>query len=976
MNRSHRRLPRIVLAALIGVACALTTSVGVLRAQTPADVLKALSGNRDQDTIDTSADPLKPDIQTYQPPLPSALRAPPSRLEKIFSDRAGRLLIQFGYDALGVPSAVQVGQVGAAQENYVLGQGDEVVVVFRGQENATYRQRVNRDGQIILPKLNPIAASGRNFGDFRADLEAQVRQAYNSTNVFVSLGEARQVTVLVSGEVRQPGTRVLSSLASPLDAILLSGGIAKTGSLRGVMLVRAGGSRIIDLYSVIAQGASNRLGTLQDGDRIYVPPLGHTVAISGAVRREGIYELPAGSSSITASSLIKLAGGNEIAGAYQISKMELSRNGTVQLVRATTSSGVRDGEILFVDQRPSNAIGRVTFSGELQAPGTRPRSFAPSIAKVITSNLDLTPDTYPMFGFIVRKDATSNSRYLEAFSLEPILDGTGDVPLQDDDNVYFLTSSQARLLGLAASVPDAGAEPPENNTIMPSFGQQLNNTGQFNYPGQLPNQVYNPNGTINQNQLPNQNPNYPQNQNQNNFNQQQYPNQQYPNAQALLRAQNQLSQMPNQNLYNGNPNAPDYRAGVIQAPFNTTPPTAAQQYFQQQQQQGMLPNDAPQATPLPGTTLQPGPFDTTTQYNVAKILADTMGVTEQSVVRVASEHIVWVLDQVRDPGPYLAGEGTSLRSIVQAAGGALRTADLTWVEVTTTQFDTLQGTSKTSRTAYKGRESDFAKVLVHPLDTVRFRRVFADNEGARVAVTGEVLYPGVFDVTRGERLSAVLERAGGLTDQAYPFGAIFTRRRAAEAEKEGNDRSARSLESAIAALATTPGNDNADQRTGKITYLSSLVQQVRMAPVVGRITTVVDPSVLHAKPELDIILEPGDTIYIPKRPMTVTVSGEVLNAGSFQYRPELSVSDYIKLAGGQSQDSDDGRIFVVYADGSARPASSSWVSFGFGDSVPPGSTIVVPRDLRPFDTMQFVKDMASILSSLAVAAASLNAIRN
>lgn len=972
MNRSHRRMPRFVLAVLIGAACALTTSVGALRAQTPADVLRALSGARDQDTIDTSTTPLQPTIQTYQPLPPTALRAPPSRLEKIYSDRAGRLLIQFGYDALGVPSAVQVGQVGAAQESYVLGQGDEVVVVFRGQENATYRQRVNRDGQIILPKLSPIAAAGRNFGDFRADLEAQVRQAYNSTNVFVSLGEARQVTVLVSGEVRQPGTRVLSSLASPLDAILLSGGIAKTGSLRGVVLVRDGGTRVIDLYSVIAQGANARLGTLHDGDRIYIPPLGHTVAISGAVRREGIYELPAGSSSITASSLIKLAGGNEIAGAYQISKMELARNGTVQLVRATTGSAVRDGEVLFVDQRPSNAIGRVTFSGELQSPGTRPRSFAPSIGKVITTSLDLTPDTYPMFGFIVRKDATSNVRYLEAFSLEPVLDGTGDVPLQDDDNVYFLTSTQARLLGLAASVPDAGAEPPENNTIMPSFGQQLNNTGQFNNTGQMPNQIYNPNGTINQNQLPNQNQNYPLNQNQNT----QYPGN--ANAQALQRA-NPFSQLPNQNPYNGNTNTQDYRAGVIQAPFNTTPPTAAQQYFQQQQQQlqqGVLPNDAPQTAPIPGMLIQPGPVDLTNQYNIAKILADTMGVTEQAVVRVASEHIVWVLDQVRDPGPYLAGEGTSLRSIVQAAGGALRTADLTWVEVTTTQFDTLQGSSKTSRTAYKGRESDFAKVLVHPLDTVRFRRVFADNEGARVAVTGEVLYPGVFDVTRGERLSAVLERAGGLTDQAYPFGAIFTRRRAAQAEKEGNDRSARSLESAIAALATTPGNDNQDQRTGKITYLSSLVQQVRLAPVVGRITTVVDPSVLHAKPELDIILEPGDTIYIPKRPMTVTVSGEVLNAGSFQYRPELSVSDYIKLAGGEAQDSDDGRTFVVYADGSARPASSSWVSFGFGDSVPPGSTIVVPRDLRPFDTMQFVKDMASIISSLAVAAASLNAIRN
>ncbi|MBI3675795.1 MAG: SLBB domain-containing protein [Proteobacteria bacterium] len=962
MKRPLRRLPRFVLATLIATACVLSASVGVLRAQTADDILRALSGNRNQDSVDTSSEPLRPNIQTYQPAPPNELRAPPSRLEKIFSDRAGRPLVQFGYDSLGVPTSIQVGQVGAAQDSYVLGQDDEIVVVFRGQENATYRQRVNRDGQVILPKLNPITATGRSFGDFRSDLEAQVRQAYNSTNVFVSLGEARQVSVLVSGEVRQPGTRTLSSLASPLDAILLSGGIAKTGSLRGVMLIREGASRVIDLYGVLTQGANARLGTLRDGDRIYVPPLGHSVAIAGAVRREGIYELPAHLSAITASALIKLAGGNEIAGAYQISKMELSRTGSVQLVRATTSSAVRDGEILFVDQRPSNAVGRVTFSGELQSPGTRPRAFAPSVGKVITSNLELTQDSYPMFVFIVHKDRTSNARYLKTFSLEPILTGTGDVPLEDDDNVFVLTSNQARMLAIAASVPDAGAEPPETNTIMPSFGQQQNNPNQLYNPNQNLNSLLNPNSIYNQNPTPNRNPAATN-----------------PNAQTppVLQAPNMSS--PGQTLYNNQ--TADYRAGVLLAPFGT-PNSATQQYPQQQQQfppqqlqPGMtLPNDVSRAPPLPGTTVQPTALDMSTQYTIAKNLADAMGVTEQAVVRVASEHLVWVLDQVRDPGPYLAGDGTSLRSIVQAAGGALRTADLTWVEVTSTDFDSLQGTSKTSRTAYKGRESDFAKVAVHPFDTVRFRRVFADNEGARVAVTGEVMYPGVFDVTRSEKLSQVLERAGGLTDQAYPFGAVFTRRRAAIAEKEGNDRSARSLESAIAALLTAPTGGNPDQRVSNVTYLTTLAQQVRSAPVVGRISAVVDPAVLHAKPELDITLEPGDTVYIPKRPITVTVSGEVLNAGSFQYRGNLSVSDYVKLAGGQTQDSDDSRTFIIYPDGSARPASASWVSFGFSDSVPPGSTIVVPRDLRPFDTMQFTKDIAQILGSLALTAASLHTV--
>jgi protein involved in polysaccharide export with SLBB domain len=92
-------------------------------------------------------------------------------------------LKQFGYDILGVPTAVTAAQVGGVQDDYVLGEGDEIIVDLRGQENATYRLRVGRNGQITLPKLSPILAAGRSFSEFRADLERQVSQAYLSSNV-------------------------------------------------------------------------------------------------------------------------------------------------------------------------------------------------------------------------------------------------------------------------------------------------------------------------------------------------------------------------------------------------------------------------------------------------------------------------------------------------------------------------------------------------------------------------------------------------------------------------------------------------------------------------------------------------------------------------------------------------------------------------------------------------------------------------
>ena len=112
------------------------------------------------------------------PAASTANRAPlpESRLEQIFSTRAGVRMQQFGYEQLGRPSSVTVPLIGAMSDDYVLGPGDQIIVSLRGQENGEYRANVDRNGQATLPRINPIAATGRTFGSFRADLEAAVHR--------------------------------------------------------------------------------------------------------------------------------------------------------------------------------------------------------------------------------------------------------------------------------------------------------------------------------------------------------------------------------------------------------------------------------------------------------------------------------------------------------------------------------------------------------------------------------------------------------------------------------------------------------------------------------------------------------------------------------------------------------------------------------------------------------------------------------
>jgi protein involved in polysaccharide export with SLBB domain len=261
------------------------------------------------------------------------------------------------------------------------------------------------------------------------------------------------------------------------------------------------------------------------------------------------------------------------------------------------------------------------------------------------------------------------------------------------------------------------------------------------------------------------------------------------------------------------------------------------------------------------------------------------------------------------------------------------------------------------------------------LDVIRLRTVFSDLEKGQVSVSGEVRYPGAFDIRRGERLSSLLERAGGFTQQAYPYGSVFTRDRAAIAEREGNIRQARELDAQLATLATLPTTPGAPGDRDRLAFLSSLAQQVRNAPALGRIAVTTDLAVLRTKPEFDIVLEPGDTLYVPVRAPTVTVTGEVLSTGTFQFEAGLQVRDYVDRAGGMTQGADRRRIFIVLPDGTAQPAQERLLSFHNTNLIPPGSTIVVPRDLRPFDLGQFLRDATQITAQLAVTGASIAVLR-
>jgi polysaccharide export outer membrane protein len=258
-----------------------------------------------------------------------------------------------------------------------------------------------------------------------------------------------------------------------------------------------------------------------------------------------------------------------------------------------------------------------------------------------------------------------------------------------------------------------------------------------------------------------------------------------------------------------------------------------------------------------------------------------------------------------------------------------------------------------------------AGYIVKPRDSLRFNQVFSDVNVGTVTLQGEVRFPGTYSIKRGDRLSDLLVRAGGLTSTAYPSGTVFLRKSAAALEHDGNLRMAQEVESQLL---------NPTNRLGTVAVPAAQIQdfanRLRNQVTLGRISMIADPSVLASRPDLDPLLESGDVLYIPQRPSTIAVLGQVMQQGSYRYERGKTVKDYIQEAGGYAQFSDEGNTYVVLPDGRANKVDVSWLSFD-ASTLPPGSAIVVPRDLQPFDLRQTVIDFSSIMSQIAVTVASL-----
>ncbi len=342
---------------------------------------------------------------------------------------------------------------------------------------------------------------------------------------------------------------------------------------------------------------------------------------------------------------------------------------------------------------------------------------------------------------------------------------------------------------------------------------------------------------------------------------------------------------------------------------------------------------------------------------------------------------VYVQGEVGKPGRYPLTTNMTVADLIRVGGGLKPSADTQIADLTHYQWQKqgeLSGQHQAIAISAVLSGDPNANLALSNGDVVTIRQLSGWNDiGASISVKGEVKHPGTYGIRPGERLSSVLQRAGGFQSDAYVYGAVLERVQVRDLESKEQIQMilrVRDLQSSIELLPEGEPRQKQAKMMALQQYQSTLTQLSTNFPV-GRVTMRISPDINRWKDTpADLEVRTGDTLVIPKRPSFVLVTGQVFNPTAVSYRPGKSAKWYLSQSGGPTKVADKKSIFVIRADGSVIGAKDSlWSGTSLSASLQPGDTVVVPEKAIgggvQWQTVFLAAQVASSIASTAFIAA-------
>jgi polysaccharide export outer membrane protein len=388
---------------------------GLEESKTKEAMKEAIKEKEAEDRADNTEKKKKGELERPAEMFPPE---PDSEFQEFVARSTGKRLPVFGQNLFEiVPSTFAPLENVPVPADYVIGPGDELLIRVWGQLSLNERVVVGRNGSIYLAKIGEFSVAGLKYEQLHSFLNSEFSRIFKNYEFSVSLGQLRSIQIFMVGQVRRPGTYTVSSLSTLINALFVSGGPSKSGSMRRIQLKRdAKIVTTLDLYDLIQNGDKSRDASLLPGDVIYVPPVGPVVAIVGSVNIPAIYELK---DHDTLKDAIVYAGGlnNTAAGEKAfVERIDVHRVRKVTefaLNEMELKNEMLDGDILRFQPVSPRFENAVTLRGNIAWPGRYPWRDGMRVKDLI-----------PNHEFLITRDYWERQNLLVGHEKQPQKDNT------------------------------------------------------------------------------------------------------------------------------------------------------------------------------------------------------------------------------------------------------------------------------------------------------------------------------------------------------------------------------------------------------------------------------------------------------------------------------------------------------------------------------------------------------------------------
>ena len=646
-------------------------------------------------------------------------------------------LTMFGYDLFNQnPDNFTPATDIPIPNSYIMGPGDNIVVQLYGKENANHVLTVSREGDIQFPNIGPISVAGLTFSELKATLNQTVEKQMIGVKASITMGSLRSIRVFILGEANNPGSYTVSSLSNITNALLVSGGVSKIGSLRNIQLKRQGDIVTeLDLYDLLLNGDTKNDVRLLPGDVIFIPPIGKTVGINGEVRRSAIYEIK---HEKNIQNIVDLAGGFLPTAYPQSSRIErinqLGRR-TLLDVDLLTQKGknttLRDADVIQIFPVLDTMEDVVLVEGHLERPGGFSFIKGQRFTDLIANANELLPNPDLNTALIIREKQPTREISVLLFSpskafTKPYSESDPIIHTRDRILIFNYTNDRGSLI----------SEVVKKLTVQANQEQPVKTVkieGNVRFPGVYP----------------------------------------------------LTDNMSNQDLIN--------LSGGLKQETDLDSVIRIRKKQQSNHIIVSLLNHSKGNTVLE-------PLDQLVIFhledNKSNMLSSTIDQLKWQANHLQPPQIVSVKGNVRFPGEYPLTEDMTASELIQLAGGLTDRAYSLEAEISRYHYS-VNKEQNLEHLNLDIQDTESHKLIAE--DRLLIKRIpnWVGNES--ITISGEVAFPGTYSISRGETLGQVLERAGGINQYAFTKAAIFTREELLQNEQKHIEDMRNRLSSDIAA---------------------------------------------------------------------------------------------------------------------------------------------------------------------------------